>query len=207
MYKLVAVTNRFACKMDFLKQIEILAKSPIDSIILREKDLSSEEYGKLAEQVIEICNTYQTECILHSFIDVAKTLKQTKIHLPLGLALKQKDELNHFQEIGCSIHSLEDVQKVEVLQKQMITSREQSIYLTAGHIFKTDCKKGVPPRGLVFLKEICENTDLPVYAIGGIEPKNAHFALEQGAKGVCLMSWCMCATPKEIIELKENIHL
>ena len=32
----------------------------------------------------------------------------------------------------------------------------------------TDCKKGLAPRGLDFLKNVCDSVDIPVYAIGGI---------------------------------------
>lgn len=28
-------------------------------------------------------------------------------------------------------------------------------YVTAGHIYTTNCKKGLPPRGLEFLGEVC----------------------------------------------------
>ena len=51
MFKIIAVTNRKLCHIDFLEQIEALAKSEVDSIILREKkDLSEEEYYVLAEE-------------------------------------------------------------------------------------------------------------------------------------------------------------
>ena len=40
--------------------------------------------------------------------------------------------------------------------------------MTAGHVYVTDCKKGLPPRGLEFLKEVCTKVTIPVYAIGGI---------------------------------------
>lgn len=42
-------------------------------------------------------------------------------------------------------------------------------YLTAGHIYATDCKRGLPPRGLGFLKEVCREVSIPVYGIGGIK--------------------------------------
>ena len=64
-------------------------------------------------------------------------------------------------------------------------------YITAGHIFATDCKKGLPPRGLGFLKDICRRVDIPVYAIGGITEENMVSALEAGAEGVCIMSGLM----------------
>ena len=56
MFKIVAVTNRKLCEGDFLKQIEKVASENVAAIILREKDLQEEEYGKLAESVIAICD-------------------------------------------------------------------------------------------------------------------------------------------------------
>jgi thiamine-phosphate pyrophosphorylase len=64
-------------------------------------------------------------------------------------------------------------------------------YVCAGHIFETDCKKGVPPRGLSFLRDICAQSPVPVYAIGGIREENENKAIEQGAAGVCVMSGAM----------------
>ena len=64
-----------------------------------------------------------------------------------------------FKVIGTSVHSVEDAIKAEQLG---------ATYMTAGHIFATDCKKGLPPRGLDFLKNVCDAVEIPVYAIGGI---------------------------------------
>ena len=46
-------------------------------------------------------------------------------------------------------------------------------------------------RGLAFLKEVCDNTCLPVYAIGGMTPDRLPGVLEAGAKGACMMSGFM----------------
>jgi thiamine-phosphate pyrophosphorylase len=89
---------------------------------------------------------------------------------------------NSFRYLGASCHSVEDAVKAE---------RLGCTYITAGHIFATDCKKGVPPRGLEFLKEVCESIDIPVYAIGGINSENMNLTIEAGAKGVCIMSGFM----------------
>ena len=66
-------------------------------------------------------------------------------------------------------------------------------YLIAGHIYATDCKKGLPPRGRDFLREICSNLSVPVYGIGGIslEEKQIGEVLDCGAKGACVMSGAM----------------
>lgn len=61
-------------------------------------------------------------------------------------------------------------------------------YITAGHIFETDCKRGLPGRGLEFLREVCRAVTIPVYAIGGIEPKRMAEIFAAGAAGACVMS-------------------
>ena len=73
-------------------------------------------------------------------------------------------------------------------------------YITAGHIFLTDCKKGLPGRGLTFLQNICENVSIPVYAIGGISNENINDVRQTGAAGACIMSGFMkCNNIAEII--------
>ena len=62
--------------------------------------------------------------------------------------------------IGTSVHSVE-----EAIEAQNLGAT----YISAGHIFATDCKKGVPPRGLDFLKKVCQTATIPVYSIVGIK--------------------------------------
>ena len=66
-------------------------------------------------------------------------------------------------------------------------------YMTAGHIYVTDCKKGLAPRGLGFLKDVCSTVNVPVYAIGGIkfDEKQWEELKQNGASGGCIMSGMM----------------
>ena len=66
--------------------------------------------------------------------------------------------------------------------------------------FDTDCKKGLPGRGLDFLKAVCSSVSIPVYAIGGISPKNFSMVRNVGANGGCIMSSAMnCTNPQEYL--------
>ena len=66
-------------------------------------------------------------------------------------------------------------------------------YLIAGHIYATDCKKGLPARGTGFLRAVCEAADIPVYGIGGMHLDEAQIkeVLGCGAAGGCIMSGMM----------------
>ena len=192
MSDLICITNRKLCSNNFLDQIEMIASAHPKAIVLREKDLSEKEYEQLARQVMQICQKHGTQCILHSFSNVATTLGATAVHMPLPLLQKMTpQEKSHFQIIGASCHSLEEAKEAQNLG---------CTYITAGHIFLTDCKKGLPGRGLPFLEEICKTVRIPVYAIGGISSQNMESVRKTGAAGVCIMSGFMrCKTVEEIM--------
>lgn len=192
MSDLICITNRKLCSNNFLDQIEIIASAHPKAIVLREKDLSEKEYEQLARQVMQICQKHGTQCILHSFSNVATTLGATAVHMPLPLLQKMTpQEKSHFQIIGASCHSLEEAKEAQNLG---------CTYITAGHIFLTDCKKGLPGRGLPFLEEICKAVRIPVYAIGGISSQNIESVRKTGAAGACIMSGFMrCKTVEEIM--------
>ncbi len=183
MYKMIAVTNRKICNGDFLERIEETAAYGVDSIILREKDLSVSEYEKLASKVMEICDCHHVSCILHNFPQVAEKLGSKQIHMPLVLLKEQPELIKKFERVGTSVHSVEEA----VYAQKLGVS-----YLIAGHIFATDCKKGLPPRGLDFLRKVCLSVKIPVYAIGGIKEDNIMQVVEAGAEGGCIMSGFMC---------------
>lgn len=167
----------------FLEKISEVVKKKPAFIVLREKDLPSAVYKRLAGGVIDICNEAGVSCVLHYFYKEAIELGVKKIHLPLHILEQMTDsEKSFFDIIGVSTHSVEDAKKAEKLGAS---------YITAGHVFVTDCKKGLAPRGLDFLKSVCENVDIDVYAIGGISEENMDKCIQAGARGVCMMSGFM----------------
>lgn len=201
MCDVICVTNRKLCKEDFLGRIEKIAREHPKAIILREKDLlvtmqakqreiTESSYEQLAKEVLQICKKYRVSCILHEFVDVDKKLNCDAVHLPFHSLLKLKEEdRKRFLILGASCHSLDEAIQAEKMG---------CTYIIVGHIFETECKKGLEPRGISFLHEICNNVSIPVYAIGGIHEKNVRKVQEAGAAGVCIMSGLMtCENPKE----------
>lgn len=188
---IVCVTNRKLVKayeengsfLPFLEKIKEAAKKKPAFIILREKDLSPDDYKELAKKVFEICDGEKLSCVLHYFYREAIELGAKKIHLPLHILEDMtEDEKKCFDVIGASTHSVEDARRAKELGAS---------YITAGHVFATDCKKGLAPRGLQFLADVCDSVDIDVYAIGGISENNMKQCIGRGAKGVCMMSGFM----------------
>ena len=191
MCKIICVTNRKLCRGNFLERIERIASAHPYGIILREKDLEENAYKVLAEEVKKICERNNVRCILHSFRLTAEELGTEYLHMPLPV-LRQMKEKPKVNFLGVSCHSVSEVHEAVKLGAD---------YVIAGHIFETDCKKGLSGRGLEFLHEVCGNTNVPVYAIGGISAENANEVIGAGAEGICIMSSIMqCESPKEEIK-------
>lgn len=198
MSEIICVTNRSLCRGDFLERIKAIAGSGPAAIILREKDLTEEEYGELASAVMRICDSSQIPCILHYHKKVAERLKASALHVPLPVLREMTEqERKAFQRLGASCHSVSEAVEAEALG---------CTYLVAGHIFATECKKGLEPRGMSFLQEVCKSVNLPVYAIGGICRENIGMVKAAGAKGGCVMSGLMtCDNPTEYMKGMKSV--
>lgn len=205
-----AITNRklvFGDEEAYFKQIEKIAAAKPDGIILREKDMAPDDYAVYARRCRAICDAWGTPLILNHFWEIGEKLDIRRIHLSMAVFRQllgesgqfggqspdeRADALKSWEQVGVSVHSREEAVYAE---------KSGANYLIAGHIFLTDCKKGIPARGLDFLKEICKAVQIPVFAIGGMNLEHGRAALAAGASGVCMMSELMGSdAPEEIIK-------
>ena len=198
--KLNIISNRKLCENENLeKQIEkifsayqrkiILENFEIIALTLREKDLYKNEYLKLVEKIYPICQKYRIDLILHQNYDLRLDNKYNikGLHLSYNTFKSlnkniRKELIKKYKKIGVSIHSIDEAKEAENLG---------ATYIVAGHIFKTDCKKDLEPRGLEFIQELSSALIIPIFAIGGINQENSHLVINNGAFGVCMMSSLM----------------
>ena len=164
MFDLLCLTDRTLCREPFLDRVAAIAAARPAALILREKDLPEDQYQALAAQVMSLCRQAGVPCILHTFVGAARALGAQAIHLPLPvLRTLSAGERAAFPALGASCHSVEEAWEAVALG---------ATYLTAGHVFATTCKAGLPGRGVEFLAQVCAAVPCPVYAIGGVGPEN-----------------------------------
>ncbi len=190
MFRIICVTNRKLCAGDFIARLSEISRGGADYVILREKDLSEAGYAELAERALGACGE---RLVLHGTGALPLLRRLPRLHLPLAVlennpALRREAEL-----LGVSVHSPEEAKRAEALGAD---------YATAGHVFATDCKRGVPGRGLDFLKATAASVCIPVYAIGGISARNVAAVRGAGAAGACVMSGLMsCQSARAELEV------
>ncbi len=188
---MIAVTNRHLVEGDYLDQIrKVIALSP-RAMILREKDISHDEYDELLEKVILILNSSEVALFIHSHMDLVSKYKDKYsylgLHSPYQVLKEKSEEILEMKnqskiKISVSCHSIDEVRSSASLGADQVI---------LGNIFETDCKKGLPGKGLEFLEEAVLSTTVPVYGIGGITKENLPALLERGAAGGCMMSGFM----------------
>lgn len=183
---LICVTHRRLCREDFLFRMDQLASGKPDALVLREKDLDAAAYEQLARDVKEICDRYGVRLILHQNTMVAEKMGHPYLHLSFA-AFRAYRQYPAQWTVGVSVHSVIEAKEAQNLG---------AAYLFAGHIFATESKKGVSPRGLSFLRQVCQSVAIPVFAIGGIDLMNKQYVMAAGARGFCIMSESMtCEEP------------
>ncbi len=119
--------------------------------------------------------------IINDRPDIALVVEADGVHLgqddlPVSLARRLlKDKI-----IGISTHNLEQA---------IAASKEEIDYLAIGPIYQTTTKKNaLPPIGPKIIQEIKKITNIPVFAIGGINEENLEEVIKAGADGVAVAS-------------------
>ncbi|UCH91665.1 MAG: thiamine phosphate synthase [Nitrospirota bacterium] len=149
---------------------------------IREKDLDTRPLIDLVQNLIPLIKRHQGKVLVNDRIDLAMALDADGVHLrsdslPLPLARRM---LGNEKLIGISTHSIREVQYAE---------KEGADFVVLGPIFETPSKRMYgPPLGLHALETACRASRLPIFAIGGINPRHVASVMSSGAYGIAVIS-------------------
>ncbi|MGZ0084647.1 thiazole tautomerase TenI [Caldibacillus thermoamylovorans] len=150
-----------------------------DAIHVREKRKTARE---VAEFVIALlrAGVPAQKIIVNDRVDVAavygvKGVQLAYHSLPVRAVRRTFPDL----EIGCSVHG-----PIEAKQAQQAGAH----FCLYGHVFPTESKPGLAPRGLDGVADVVRAVQIPIIAIGGIHAGNARSVLKAGAAGVAALS-------------------
>ena len=181
--RLYLITNRslFESDNNFLDASEAALMGGVRALQLREKNLTDCELIELGSQLRILTSNYNARLIINSRADIAKKIDADGVHLTENCA--------HANEIksafpglivGVSTHSLEGAH---------IAEEQGADYITFSPIYATPSKANYgPPQGLGLLRQVSQEVNLPVLALGGITLHRVSECLDQGAFGVALIS-------------------
>lgn len=170
----------------------ILDFSPI-GIQIREKNSSPLQQWKLLERVQEIIFPSLHYSYINDRTDLALSAQSFGVHLRENSLPLQAIPLIFRQSLsfGVSAHDLAGVLAAE---------QAGADFVTLSPIFSTTSKPNTPPLGLEELANIASQTQISIFALGGITRAEVSSCLEAGAYGVAMISgiWSAPHPVKEI---------
>lgn len=207
MMLLYAVTDRTWSKGKTLyEQVESALKGGVTCVQLREKNLNEEDFLKEAIEISKLCKAYNVPLIINDNVDIAIKCNADGIHVGQDdmKASKVRELVGDNMIIGVSAHNLDEA-------KAAVSAGAD--YLGVGAVFSTSTKTDVTPLSMETLKDICQNIQIPIVAIGGINKNNITTLKGTGIDGVALVSAIFaaenieeeCKTLKNILEKMVNI--
>lgn len=182
-YSLYLVTDRRFLKGRTLKNaVEDAIKGGVTIVQVREKDVSTREFYKIALEVKEITDKYHVPLIINDRIDIAQAVDAGGVHLGQDdMSLKLAREiLGKDKIIGISVGNVDEAKEAE---------RDGADYVGIGAIFFTGSKKDIDiPIGILGLKEIVKTINIPSVAIGGVNKDNLSEVISTGTNGAAVIS-------------------
>lgn len=181
-YPLYLVTDEKACKgKNFYESVEASIRGGAKIVQLREKNMDTRDFFKRALKLKEICHKHGVDFVINDRLDIAIAVDADGVHLgqsdmPIQ---KAKEILGHKKIIGISAKNME-----EALEAQ----KYGADYIGVGAIFATDTKKDSGLIDLETLKEMTDQINIPVLAIGGIGLGKLGYLKDTGIDGICVIS-------------------
>ena len=196
--RLYLVTNRYQDSLEsFLEKVETACRSGVTIVQLREKNLTTNQYYRLAKQVKEITDAYQVPLIIDDRLDVCLAVDAAGLHigddeLPVSVA---RQVLGPDKILGVT---------AKTVKRALEAEEGGADYLGTGAIFPTTTKENAPITLISTLKTICQRVAIPVVAIGGLTSENIEQLIDTGIAGVAVVRDLMQA---EDIEAKTQAFL
>jgi thiamine-phosphate pyrophosphorylase len=165
-----------------LEKMERAARTGVDWIQIREKDLPARE---LATLVVEVLRRVPRSCriLVNDRVDVAIAAGAGGVHLgesgvPVSDAKRLVRERIPGKDflVGASAHSMESIEEAE---------KAGADYAIFGPVYETPSKAIFgKPQGAHHLSIACASVAIPVLAIGGVTPQNVRECAAAGASGI-----------------------
>lgn len=180
--RLYVLITESLCRIPWLDSAEQAIEGGADCLQLREKDLDSGELLRRARQLVALCRSHNTLCIINDRPDVAILADADGVHLG-QTDLPTRDArrlLGRDKIIGVSTHNLDRA-------KQALL--DGADYVGVGPFFRSATKPRDFVAGPAFARQVAEHLpQIPAVAIAGIDAGNVDEVLATGLRAVAVTS-------------------
>lgn len=164
-----------------LRDIENAIKGGATCIQLREKELSHEDFVRLAFDVKKVTDKYTVPFIINDDVDVMLEVDADGIHVGQQdeECLKVRTRIGPDKILGVS---------AETVEQALEAQKNGADYLGVGAVFVSSTKTDADSVSFETLKNIKDAVNIPITAIGGITLDNMSELSFTGIEGVAVVS-------------------
>lgn len=160
--------------------VEAALKGGLTLVQYREKSADDRMRLDTAQQLCQLCHQYGALFIVNDRLDLALATEADGIHLgqqdiPIALA---RNLLGPQYLVGCSTTNPKELQQAV---------KEGADYVGVGPVYETPTKSSRAAAGLEYVRYAAENSPIPWFAIGGIDPNNIGDVLTAGVQRVAVV--------------------
>lgn len=166
---------------DFYGCIEDALKGGVTMVQLREKDALGKEFLEKAYKLRELTKKYNALFIINDRVDIALLVDADGVHIGQQdiPAAEVRRLIGKDKILGVSARTLEESLKAK---------QDGADYLGVGAMFSTSTKLDAKNVSRETLKDIQNNVDLPIVAIGGLSLNNVGQLKEFNLDGYAIVS-------------------
>jgi 8-oxo-dGTP diphosphatase len=165
----------------FLLRLEARLRSGLKLIQIREKTLALQAREAFARRVVALARPHGTKVLVNADAALAREVGADGVHFTAE-QLRGAPARPDFPWCGASCHSVEELRVAESLGVD---------FVVLGPVHATPSHPDAVPLCWERFREIARGASVPVYALGGIVPRDLEQALSCGAHGIAMVrgSW------------------
>ncbi len=182
MLRLYAVTDRrWLNGRTLADAVESAIRGGVTCVQLREKSLDGGDLLNEAKQVLAVCRKYHVPLIINDDPQIALACGADGVHVG------QQDMSPRILRAMLGPEKIVGVSAATV-DEAVQAAKDGADYLGCGAVFATGTKTNTRPVDAARLRAVCEASNVPVVAIGGITAENAPQLRGSGIAGIAVVS-------------------
>jgi len=175
-----AITGEFKNRQEYLEKLQTCINNGIRLIQLRYKGNDASLLKDLAIASKELCDKGDCKLLVNAKPEFLSICDVDGIHLTSQLLYEYSSRpISDNKLLAASVHTSNDLQQAIAIK---------SDFVVISPIFKTTSHPDATPLGLDGLSELLQNSNIPVYALGGMKRNMLEDVQNSGAFGVAAIS-------------------
>jgi 8-oxo-dGTP diphosphatase len=170
-----AITRFAEMGESFFPRLESRLRGGLRLVQVREKKLARDAVRAIARRVIGLARPHGARVLVNADVDLAREIGADGVHLTAAQLGGARPDVPW---CGASCHSAEELRRAEALDAD---------FAVLGPVRATPSHPDAAPLGWDRFRSIAAGASIPVYALGGVAPRDMEHARSLGAHGLAMV--------------------